>query len=45
MMLLRPVWITFQCYNFSVVAVSAVMYSETAVNGQLSLLNSYLNWL
>ena len=42
-LLLRPVWITFQCYNFSVVAVFAVIYSKMVVNGQLSLLKSYPN--
>ena len=30
--------LTFQSYNFSVVAVFAVTYSKTAVNGQLLLL-------
>ena len=43
-MFVRPVWITFLCYNFSVVAVFTAIYSKTAVNGQLSLLKSYPNW-
>ena len=43
LLLLRPVWITFLCYNFSVVAVFAVIYSKTMANGQLSLLKSYRN--
>ena len=30
----RLVWITFQCYNFSAVAVFTVIYSRTVVNGQ-----------
>ena len=38
---IRPVWITFQSDNFSVVAVFAVIYSKTAVNGQPPLLKSY----
>ena len=42
--LVRPVWITFLRYNFSVVAVFAVIYSKTAVNGERSLLKSYRNW-
>ena len=33
---LRPVWTTFHSYNFSVVAVFAVIDSKTAANGQLS---------
>ena len=37
---LRPVWITFECYNFSVAAVFAVIHSKTMVNGQLSLLKT-----
>ena len=41
--LLRPVWITFLRYNFSLVAVFAVIYSKTAVSGQRSLLKSYQN--
>ena len=41
---LRPVWITFQRYNFSVVAVFAVIYCKTIVNGQLSILKSHRNW-
>ena len=28
----RPVWITFQCYNFSVVAVFTVIYNKTTQN-------------
>ena len=28
---LRPVWITFQCYNFSVVAVAAIVVAVVAV--------------
>ena len=41
----RPVWITFQSYKFSVVAVFAVIYSKTAVNGRRLLLKSYPNCL
>eukprot|EP00933_Yihiella_yeosuensis_P018846 TRINITY_DN15367_c0_g1_i1.p1 TRINITY_DN15367_c0_g1~~TRINITY_DN15367_c0_g1_i1.p1 ORF type:complete len:105 (-),score=19.17 TRINITY_DN15367_c0_g1_i1:43-357(-) len=33
---LRTVWITVQSNNSSVVAVFAVIYSQTAINGQLS---------
>ena len=40
----RPVWMTFLRYNFSVAAVCAVICSKTAVNGQSSLLKSYPNW-
>ena len=38
---IRPVWMTFLRYNFSVVAVFAVIYSKRVANGQLSLLKSY----
>ena len=34
----RPLWITFQRYNFSVVAVVAAIYSKTVVYGHLLLL-------
>ena len=40
----QAVWITFQSYNFSAVAVFAVISSKTAANGHLSLLKSYPNW-
>ena len=43
--LLRPVWITFQSYNFSVVAVVAAIYGKTIANGQPPLLKSYRNCL
>ena len=41
----RPVWLTFQCYNnFSAVTVFTVFYSIIIDNGQLLLLKSYPNW-
>ena len=43
LVLVRPVLITFQCYNFSVVAIFTVIYSRTVANGQLLLLKTNRN--